>query len=488
MKNKYLFLRGKTYVLLFATGIFLFGSCTQAIDGSNFDSGVHNTTLNPPTITAIANADGSKTVLSWPVIMGAGGIKMSLYDINEPSVPIAIVTDTIIDGSTCELPRAEDTNYKLVVKAIGNEKYNNKDSEETEFLFTSIVPKINATPIPAGTDISQWFADNKTLIEAQTEEYAIELIGGAEYIMTDEIELGNVLFNLRSDSKVNNATIKMGENAGFITETGIKMKYVNFECSGMTGDNSSILKFSKNHSYDLTAKHYLIGSGKSVVFQNCNIKGLVTRMIWDQKEPYVFDNMLIKKCIIEQDQNAQLAKGAHTIELSNSFPMTFALEGSTVYSTTSTAKGKYVYFVAYMSDRPQNLVNGLYPTCTINWFNNTMVNMTKSTSGQKQGFANWGKLKGQKVCIMNVRNNIFVDCSGNYVVRQSFTQGQQTGMVQSYEKNCYWYNGASTGSVDWNMNDRVDFDPQLTQTAEGIYKVGGAEVKAAGIGDPRGLQ
>ncbi len=82
MRSEHLFLCGKAHGLWLAAGLFLFGSCTQAIDGDKFDSGVYNTTLLPPSITASASADGSKTVLSWPVVMGAKGIQMSLYDIN----------------------------------------------------------------------------------------------------------------------------------------------------------------------------------------------------------------------------------------------------------------------------------------------------------------------------------------------------------------------------------------------------------------------
>lgn len=93
--------------LLLPIGLFLFGGCTKTIDVESFDSGVYNTNLPAPTIMFSANADGTKTVLSWPVVMGAGGFQMSLYDVHEESNPIAVVTDTIIDGSACELPIAE---------------------------------------------------------------------------------------------------------------------------------------------------------------------------------------------------------------------------------------------------------------------------------------------------------------------------------------------------------------------------------------------
>ena len=135
MNKKHLFLRGRTYGWLLAASVTLLGACTDAIEPETWHPGVSNTTLAAPEITAMSNADGTRTILSWPVVFGAGGFQMSLYDVTNASQPRTIVTDTIIDGSTCEFPREDDSNYKLIVKTLGNEKYNNKESEEIEKMF-----------------------------------------------------------------------------------------------------------------------------------------------------------------------------------------------------------------------------------------------------------------------------------------------------------------------------------------------------------------
>ena len=136
------FRKGLLYWSFSIATIFTLNSCTQGIDPESFDPGVSNTQLTAPTITAVSSADGSETILSWPVVMGAGGFQMSLYNINDEQKPIAIFEDSIIDGCQCSVPRAEDTNYKLEVKTLGNDKYNNLASEVSEFKFTTFVWRI----------------------------------------------------------------------------------------------------------------------------------------------------------------------------------------------------------------------------------------------------------------------------------------------------------------------------------------------------------
>jgi len=101
----------------------------------------------------------------------------------------------------------------------------------------------------------------------------------------------------------------------------------------------------------------------------------------------------------------------------------------------------------------------------------------------------YGRLKGQSCCTTIVKNNIFVDCSSDRVERGAILQGQNGGMITEFANNCYWYDGAEGKLTStWGKDDRVSGDPALVQTDEGWYKVNGAEVKAAGCGDPSGLE
>ena len=479
MKNKVRFSRKLVPILLPAVVSLLSGSCTIGYhEEPEFSSIVQNTTLTPPEVTQVSSPDGSKTIISWPVVEGAGGYKFSLYNINEPSAPITIVQDTVIDGTELEIDRAEDTNYRLLAMTLGNDRYNNQASEEYEFNFTTVVPSLGE-PLAAGTDLTQWFTDHRTEMEEQTEEFAIELMAGQNYTMSGKVDLSTIPITIRSTDKVTNATITMAANAGFETETSIKLKYLTFECSGLTDKSSSIVAYSKTHTLEKTAKHYLIHENKPTVFQNCVIKNLATRMIYDNGEPYAIQTILVQNCIVGLNQKAQEGNGtAHTIDLQKGMAFGFTLTGSTVYSTTESGKS---IFLCYMNERPQNICNGLYPTASFTIENSTMVNITKTNS-----MASFSRWKGQANITLTVQNNIFVDCSKDRVAR-NLLQGQNGGMTMTFTNNCYWYDGAVTGD-DWNMKDRVEADPQLTQTSEGYYTVGGAEVKAAGCGDPRGLQ
>lgn len=51
MKNKHLFSHGKTYGLLLAASLFLFGSCAIGEDSETWESSVRNAQLVSPEIT-----------------------------------------------------------------------------------------------------------------------------------------------------------------------------------------------------------------------------------------------------------------------------------------------------------------------------------------------------------------------------------------------------------------------------------------------------
>lgn len=475
-----------------ALSTLLFASCTVSYDPETFDPGVSNTTLKSPEVTIASNPDGSKSVLTWPVVYGASGIKISLYNVDDANNPVPVIVDTIIDGSTAELPRVEDTYYKLVVQSLGNTKYNNKDSETAEIAFNSWVPKINETAIPAGTDLYQWFSDNAALVEAQTEEFSVELQAGAEYTMSQAITLGSVPFVLYANSKTTNATIKMGQTAGITTEAGVKLKFLTFDCTDMTDKNTSIIALKKEPTIEKVAASsnpsWNLASTQPIVLNHVYTKDLKSHLVWSNNVCWTVNTILLRNCIIGLDQKAQKANGGNSIDMSYGFVYNLTVENSTVYSTTSLSSSDNGAFFVICSNRPQQYLNGAFPTSQYNYLNTTWYNISKSASGKSVAMFSYGRLKGQNCHTTITKNNIFVDCSSNRVVRLGITQGQNGGMKTEFANNCYWYDGADTGGNDWDKGDRVTFDPQLTQTAEGYFTVGGAEVKAAKCGDPRGLE
>lgn len=79
----------------------------------HFLEGVTNAQLESPeeiNFATTTNADGSENLkLSWSVVMGAGGYKVNVHNMNDPVNPVAVVTDSIIDGSSMSFAKLEDT-------------------------------------------------------------------------------------------------------------------------------------------------------------------------------------------------------------------------------------------------------------------------------------------------------------------------------------------------------------------------------------------
>ena len=108
---------------------------------------------------------------------GERGYRFSLYIVDDPTNPVVVVKDSIIDGSSVVCPYIEDTNYKAEIITLGNEKLNNTASTTpAEPTWTTLVP---ATIVPPG-DLTAWFTNNP-ITTGKDVEVAYELEAGGEY-------------------------------------------------------------------------------------------------------------------------------------------------------------------------------------------------------------------------------------------------------------------------------------------------------------------
>ena len=97
MKKESFSLRRKARLLsAVAVGALLLSSCAQ--DGFDEDerwsSSVTNTQMTTPAsedITIAASADGSQTIISWPVVFGAGGYICTVMDVTDSENPAVVV-------------------------------------------------------------------------------------------------------------------------------------------------------------------------------------------------------------------------------------------------------------------------------------------------------------------------------------------------------------------------------------------------------------
>ena len=130
-------------------------SCAQGVDDETYSAGVTNQQLASPaadaiTFSYVTDASGNEQVkVEWPVAMGAGGYECAVENVNDPANPETVVDNKVVDGCSLLFPSAEDTNYSVSVKTLGNEKLNNTGAESATVVAFSTM--IDGVAVPEGT-------------------------------------------------------------------------------------------------------------------------------------------------------------------------------------------------------------------------------------------------------------------------------------------------------------------------------------------------
>ena len=82
-----------------------------------------NTQLDSPKASDVAFEKLATTEnnvkVTWSVVMGAGGYKFSMYIVDDPDHPVAVVKDSIVDGTAVVCPWVEDTTIRLRLQHWG---------------------------------------------------------------------------------------------------------------------------------------------------------------------------------------------------------------------------------------------------------------------------------------------------------------------------------------------------------------------------------
>ena len=193
-KNQFSPRRAISALAFVALAALTLASCAvDGYDDESFSGGVSGQTLNSPAADSIvftANADGSKTTITWPVVLGASGYRCSVYNVNDEQNPVAIIADTLVDGTSLVVPRSEDTNYSFSIQTIGNAQLNNADAANaTVASFSSYLPGF--ATIPDGADIAEWLSQNA--IPEDSGEIALDLVPGGPMRSSATLLLPSVL-------------------------------------------------------------------------------------------------------------------------------------------------------------------------------------------------------------------------------------------------------------------------------------------------------
>lgn len=478
MKNNHLFLKKNMYGMIFTIVVLFLSSCIDGYkDDWTFSSDVRGVTLESPKVDGITftpSADGSSITVKWPVVHGSGGYEFSMYIVDDPEKPIAVGEEKeTVDGCSVKRDLKEDTKYKMVIKTLGNTNYENKDAvSATEVSYTTLIPTY--ATIPQG-DIADWFANNPIPTDKEGEELAYVLEADGNYTMSAPIDFGKQKVTFRGE-KVGHAKIVCGDKGRISTTAGLKIKFIDFDCSAIDGASSdaSLLLFSSTPDSEIkgTGDYYIIND--PVVFQTCNIKGLQRHLVYDNKKKYCPATLLITDCVVELNTTQEQA----VIYFNQGFVNDLTFQNSTFWHKGLKNNN---YLVQYNgSGRP---TRAGFATGSINYYNNTFYHVCYNKQwGNYNGFA------GQSCVNWNMLNNIFLDSGKGEVVRR-FLGGRKDQPTAKFAQNTYWYNGEfPTGELEYDKSGtHFATDPQLKNPVNGDFSVQGAEQLSARTGDPRWL-
>ena len=493
MKKNHFFTYGKICTLALAgAGALFFTSCAKdGFDDETFDSGVSNTqvaTISADEITITPSADGKSQTITWPVVMGAGGYRVSLVDLGNIEEPI--INDSIVDGCSVTGKREEDVNYKLTVLPLGNVKKSTTDASEAASLqFSTFTPTYKT--IPAGSNLNEWFAANPFPEETKEENLNFDLEAGGEYTLSGTLDFNTQPVTLRSNSKSNHATINFTGEASVTFVAPFNLKYVDVDCSAqeISSTNHGIFAFSKDPSAakkgtDIDPKYKWANPliEKPVTFLNCNFKSVKSYFFWDNQQAVCAMTMLIDNCVVHLAPEKAFSGGVFWTNKGGQVNELY-ITNSTFYELDDCV-GDYKYFYqAGMVSGEEIYADKTIATNTVSYTNSTFYHVTWN-GGQ---WGNYNRMGGRACSHWILTDCIFFDCSPSGVARR-FLHGK-TGQDAKFNNNTYM-NADGTfqdpGNYDVSGTD-IKEDPQFADPDDGDFTISGATQVARKTGDPRWL-
>ena len=476
-------------------------SCAEGADcDERFDAGVNNAQLESPVIDlscfeSIANADGSETVkFTWPVVMGAGGYEVKVANVNDPANPVYLV-DTLIDGQTVTFAKTEDTSYDVAVRTLGNEKRNNKEaSAASVYAYSTWAPMID---VPAGAELSAFVAAN--IIEPEDADLGqgFRLAAGAEYTIEAPVDFNLYNMTLLGDAN-NRPIVKVKGDGCLMTQAGLKVKYISFDCTEMTELGLITMHSTPDESISTTTLGFKEDGAnqdayhvkKPIILNGCWVKNLPHGIIYDNQQPYAIWDLRIQDCLVQlcnTGGNAilNLYKKGKSIK-------DMLIENCTMYNTSHNNSAYFIRYNNASNSQPKKVYGDANAKSTHKWYNNTFA---KTFSGKDFG----NNTTQQNVFFIYMENNNFYDVFRLYQYLHNNTKRYTTN-------NALCYKDGSPQSNDYGGRTDSDGKPYTTleetpffNEPEGGFPAldltqpnGGVNFKATGalsstIGDPRWL-
>jgi hypothetical protein len=482
-------------------GALVCASCSDGADcDETFQSSVHDAQLSSPTtdqvsFKTITNSDGSESVqVTWDLINGAGGYECEVLNVDDPSNPTTVMEKTTVDGTSFTFKRAEDTNYQVSIRTLGNTRYNNTgDEDATLVAYSSFV---QGQTVPVGSELSSWVAAN--LLD-QEDEQAVALVGGETYELNGEIDFGRHPVTFRGE-KGNPAIIKLGATGVVRSASGLKIKYLDFDCTdqepiaygsskGYFPISCSETKYADLEGTNFGQKDQGYYYDGSIIIQSCMFKNIKDGVFHSGGLAWMVTDLRMDDCIVQLNNTGYNSNGA----IFNTYGSWTYKETSVWYTCFQNVRVTNSTFYNIASNNNKNRmfrVNNNTPSRTFATDNTsyTMENCTMIRTFDNKEFAN--NTPNRAACTINFNNNICYD-----VFRlQKFIQGNCTNNVDM-TTNTIWGVKNSVDSTDkskWATEEDPAFVnlEDATKELDFTKENGGINLKATGaisknIGDPR---
>lgn len=373
------------------TGVMMCSSCADGYDSPNgFDVGVRNQTLvTPDSLTFKVSTDGTTATISWPLVLGAKGYEVTMKNIDDPEAPIVVddYDKKIIDGCTMTATIAEDSKYAFEFRVIGDKARDNRDGEQKDTIFSTLVPSVAA--IPDGSDIYQYLLDNP--IDSVGGEVAIDLAPGGHYTMTGDIDFRYLNMTLRGN-KVRPAFIDMQGGAKFLTHSGLKMKFLRIDMTNSTA--AGLVNMSENNLPD-SIKSENLGYMRSgslikgiyviqdpIYLSDVWVKNMPNALVHDGSTyECAWWNLTVNNCIIQMKNTGTTA--FISFEKKGRLIKDISIKNSTIYNVEDNAKAYFLRFNNQSNSNPQKVFGNTSSEMGSWYFTMSNVTLCKAMTGQK---------------------------------------------------------------------------------------------------------
>lgn len=498
-KHVYLIKKWRVWLPV-AVLIFLICSCADGYDSPDgFDSGVRNTQLvTPDSVSFVVSTDGKSATVSWPLVFGAAGYEVTFCNVDDPENPQIIdgFDKKLIDGSTMTVSVAEDSKYEFSIRVIGDTSKGNKDDDEPKvYNFSTLVPSIAI--IPSGTDISMYMQEHP--LDTLEEEVAIDLEPGGEYTVSDTIDFGPHNLTFRGD-KIHRPVVKMQGKGTIMSYSGLKLKYINFDCSestaqgvvGMSVKNLPEEIKSQNLGYTRNGSPinniYIVRDPFYIA--HCWFKDIPNALLFDNTIDCAWWYVTVDDCIVQLKSEG--GTGLFCLQNKGRIIKNLKLTNSTFYNILDNSKAYFLRYSNSSNANPQKVfgnATGPMSTQSITFSNCTL---SKVYSGQK--FVNNLNATGQ---VLTIDHTIFYDI-------HSVRQLPRFGGNKTFKFN-FWWGVTKIDKDDMTQKDSygtpfaMDYDPSfrgnILQSMDFSLPNGGVdftpqeyEIVVNRAGDPRWLE